>query len=246
MAVIYVLTNKANGKKYVGQTSCAFKKRLRSHIRESEINPRHPIHNAIRKYGIDNFDIEINEVAIDELNKKEMLFIKELKTIRPNGYNLTLGGDGMRGFKHSEESKKKMSNSRKGQVSYWKGKKMPIGMRIKLSLAHMGHIPWNKGKTGIYTEEMLQQMRESSKGQIAWNKGGSSWSKGKHLSEEHRKNIGIGNKGKTHTEEAKLKMSNWHKGKILSATHKANISKSMKKYKQEATTWPELKYHSMA
>jgi len=32
-------------------------------------------------------------------------------------------------------------------------------------------IPWNKGKTGIYSKETLQKMSESRKGRIPWMKG---------------------------------------------------------------------------
>lgn len=69
-------------------------------------------------------------------------------------------------------------------------------------------IPWNKGKTNIYSEETLKKMSESSKGQIAWNKDKTNiyseetkekmaWNKGKNLgprSENVKKKIGEKNK----------------------------------------------------
>lgn len=52
--------------------------------------------NAIRKYGIDNFDKEIIDTAnnIEELNKKEEFYIKQFdSTNREIGYNIKYGGD---------------------------------------------------------------------------------------------------------------------------------------------------------
>lgn len=46
----------------------------------------------------------------------------------------------------------------------------------------------------------------------SWNKGLSSWSKGKHLSDEHKERIRIGNLGRKNSEETKLKMSVAKKG----------------------------------
>ena len=51
----------------------------------------YPIHNAIAKYGIDNFDFEIIEWTGDYDNK-EFYYIKKYNSISPNGYNLIDGG----------------------------------------------------------------------------------------------------------------------------------------------------------
>lgn len=59
--------------------------------------------------------------------------------------------------------------------------------------------------------------------------GEASWVKGKHLSEEWKRKIGEGNKGKKRSTEAKRKWSEAHKGKHLSEEHKKKISISMKK-----------------
>ena len=59
--------------------------------------------------------------------------------------------------------------------------------------------------------------------------GESSWVKGKHLSEEWKRKIGKGNKGKKRSTETKRKWSESHKGKHLSEEHKKKISISVKK-----------------
>ena len=73
----------------------------------------YPFYNTLNKYGLGSFTWETIYVCNneEELNKMEMYFIKELNTLHPNGYNLSLGGDGQSGFKHSEESRRKISKN---------------------------------------------------------------------------------------------------------------------------------------
>lgn len=105
MCGIYKVTNKINGKIYVGK-SIDIKNRWSRHISESLVseklwkeNYRHirtPFHSAIRKYGEENFNWEvIEECPRDQLNDREKYWIKELFSNDRNvGYNVTMGGDG--------------------------------------------------------------------------------------------------------------------------------------------------------
>jgi len=52
-----------------------------------------------------------------------------------------------------------------------KGKKFPAWWRRKLSRARVGKEPWNKGKTGIYSDKVREKISNSLKGNIPWNKG---------------------------------------------------------------------------
>ena len=115
---IYKVTNKVNGKIYIGQSK-NFRKRKRSHINEVENNKDNMIfHKALKKYGIEQFNWEILWTGEEELlDEMEIYFIKENKSFihsteydGSNGYNMTAGGCGSKGFKHSEESKLKMCN----------------------------------------------------------------------------------------------------------------------------------------
>jgi group I intron endonuclease len=113
--IIYLITNKVNGKKYVGQTVRGIKKRLAGHIQYAKNGNRGSVlHKAIRKYGDDNFIIEqICECNNqEELNNMEMHYILEYDTIIDNkkGYNMTYGGGE---YIPSEETRKKMSASQK-------------------------------------------------------------------------------------------------------------------------------------
>jgi group I intron endonuclease len=107
--VIYVITNTVNGKQYVGQTRHAIEQRWRDHVWYAQKgNLTRPLPRAINKYGIKAFTIEqIDEAeTLEDLNKREIHHIARLKTLSPNGYNLTSGGDY---FVFSEETKKKIS-----------------------------------------------------------------------------------------------------------------------------------------
>lgn len=94
---IYKITNKIDGKSYIGQ-SRNIEKRWQAHrtksFQENDHSYNTPFYRAIRKYGIDNFTFEIiEECKISELNEKEKYWIQKYDTFF-NGYNLTLGGDG--------------------------------------------------------------------------------------------------------------------------------------------------------
>ena len=81
------------------------------------------------------------------------------------------------------EIRLKMSLAKKGKPSWNKGKHFSEESRKKMSEARKGkraspktefkrgHIPWHKGKKGVYTIEQLKRMSEARKGTPAWNKG---------------------------------------------------------------------------
>lgn len=127
---IYCITNKINGKKYIGQT-IDFDTRKKRHLKYTN-DENSVLHNAIRKYKPSNFDIEVivsfraisEEVRRKLLDFLEIFYIKKYQTLTiQNGYNQTVGGGGMSGFHHSERAKKKMSESQKQSevcVENWK------------------------------------------------------------------------------------------------------------------------------
>lgn len=90
--IIYKITNLVNGKMYIGQTIGTLCARWKRHCGDNSKCPA--IHNAIVKYGIQNFNVEQIDTANsqEELNEKEAYWINTLNTISPNGYNLQNGG----------------------------------------------------------------------------------------------------------------------------------------------------------
>lgn len=98
---IYKYTNLINNKKYIGQTN-NFERRIREHkscsFNPKSVNYDDRIHQAIRKYGYDNFKIEIVEV-IDNVtdyeitNEREQYWIKQEESLLTQwGYNVLEGG----------------------------------------------------------------------------------------------------------------------------------------------------------
>lgn len=91
---IYKVTNRINGMIYIGKTN-DFNKRKKEHT-VYDINNNNIFHKALRKYGLDNFKWEIIDYAetLEDINEKEKYYIKEYNSFKPNGYNMTKGGDG--------------------------------------------------------------------------------------------------------------------------------------------------------
>lgn len=99
MAYIYKITNKINQKVYIGKTQYSIERRFREHIDSSKRArcEKRPLYDAMNKYGIENFSIEL----IEETNnpeEREKYWINYYRSYIGfsdcNGYNATLGGDG--------------------------------------------------------------------------------------------------------------------------------------------------------
>lgn len=104
MGYIYVITNKINGKQYVGKTLRTIEERFKQHLRDSNkiTLEQRPLYKAIKKYGKENFDISLlEECSFKELSIKETYWIGKLDTY-VNGYNATLGGDGKTLYNYEE------------------------------------------------------------------------------------------------------------------------------------------------
>ena len=113
--LIYKITNKLNEKFYVGKTMKSLSTRFYNHCYSAiKRNSTTYLHKAIRKYGKDSFVIEEVEICEKDLGDREMFWISKLK---PH-YNLTLGGDGgILGFKHTDKTKKLLSENRMGKYT---------------------------------------------------------------------------------------------------------------------------------
>jgi group I intron endonuclease len=96
--VVYKITNTINSKVYIGITKQIIK-RIGNHIyyfKNPNSNNNTYLHKALRKYGLENFTIEILEIcnSLEELNNKEIYWISELQSTNSIfGYNLDSGGN---------------------------------------------------------------------------------------------------------------------------------------------------------
>lgn len=282
MYCIYCITNKINGKTYIGQH------------RTNNLNDRYMgsgiiLHQAFEKYGIKNFSkliLAVTETK-ESINILEKFFIALYRSEGKAEYNMAAGGDGgfvlrnaseeklnnwkikigkkSKGHVVSEEARQRISKAHTGmkfseehrrrigeasrnrhpseetklKISLaQKGKKKkPMSEKGKenIRLAHLGQIPWNKGKSlpplseetklkmslaqkGIKKKPMSKIGREnvgkSHLGKIPWNKGKSTgyhwWNNGVEniLSKECPEGFVPGYFGRKLTDERKSKISN--------------------------------------
>ena len=90
MIGIYKITNKINGKSYIGQ-SIDIERRWREH-KKNIGSSKNPLYLDFKKYGLENFSFEIlEECKVKDLDEKEIYWIKRYDS-HNKGYNLTDGG----------------------------------------------------------------------------------------------------------------------------------------------------------
>lgn len=119
---IYKITNLSNNLVYIGCTIHTLEKRLSEHFyRSIKTDSNTKLANSIRKYGIENFRIDlISECDLTEIYEIEMKYIIKYDSYN-SGLNSTLGGEGCIGYKHSPEIRRKISETTKNGDSH-KGK----------------------------------------------------------------------------------------------------------------------------
>jgi len=181
------------------------------------------------KHGYD-VEILLNDLTEKEAFKKEVEFIKLYKSLGYCEANLTLGGEGWAGLKHSAESREKISNSLKGRKQTeeermahsisLKGKKKSLETKQKLSNALKGRTAWNKGLTKN-TDERMKKVSISNKGKLSKQKGkklGSySFSRCENISKSLKNKYACGyishRLGTKHSKEIceKMKTNHWSK-----------------------------------
>ena len=93
---IYCFVNKINHKKYVGQSINVFDRKNQHKYRykiDGDSGYNSAFHSALRKYGWDNFSFYIlQECSPEDLDRKEVHWIKKMNSLSPNGYNILDGG----------------------------------------------------------------------------------------------------------------------------------------------------------
>ena len=189
---------------YIGKDSNIDKnKRYRDHLAPSNYNAQ-PINRILQNNPnryIYRVLWEIDDCTDNHLNQMEIFYIKKYAP----QFNFTEGGDGMSGFRHSEETRKKISETNKGKTPWNKGKTHSLESRKKMSESKKGENNPMYGKK--HSEESRKKISEALKGE-------NHPMYGKTLPEKTRKKMGESKKGennpmygKTHSEEARKKIS---------------------------------------
>ena len=201
MGIVYIVINKVNGKRYVGKTVYPLKFRRRHHENDSK-KSRLPFHNALRKYGFDQFTWQVCFNHTDEsvLFEKEKRLIRLLKTRGPAGYNLTDGGEGITGYRHTEAVKRQIKAQRLG-TTLTEEIKVKIRASTKLTMS----TPEYKAKAGLAQKGLVK-------------------------SESHRRNLAaakLGDLNPTKRPEVRAKISKALTGRKLSEKCRLKISLSL-------------------
>ena len=120
--VIYCYHCIPTGKKYIGQTIHE-EHRKRQHEHDCKRGVDNKFYRAVRKYGWEMFIYGIiEEYDPDVLAEQEVYYIDCYNTYN-NGYNSTIGGEGVGGFSPSEETRKKQSIAAKNRTDVRPNKK---------------------------------------------------------------------------------------------------------------------------
>ncbi len=241
---IYITTNLINGKRYLGQKTFDKNGKWRNYLGSGKV-----IKNAIKYYGKENF--ARNMVCFcysqEELNQVEYDLSVFLNVVdNPDWYNLEYGGNGCSGYRHTEETKKHLSEVFSGENHPWFGKHHSEESKRKMSESRKGVEPANKGQSA--TEETKQKLRD------AWLNRPRTFSEEvkQKMSEAHKgeKNH---NYGKTMPEEVRKKISENHAdvsgennpnyGKPRSEETKRKISEKAKDRYKDKTKHPTYGRH---
>ena len=203
MFYIYCIKNNLNNKTYIGERRCPENKLPET---DKYMGSGYLLRNAFKKYGIENFSKSI--LAITEIKENidilEKLFINLYRSEGKAEYNIADGGTG---GDLGDNWRKSIKKSMNGIFTK--------EMKEKLSESHKGQIPYNKGKTNIYSYETRIKMGIK-------NKGRKWWTDGKINVKSKNKPDGF-YPGRTVSPETAKRISESHIGHILSEETKNKI-----------------------
>lgn len=225
---IYLITNKVNGKQYVGQTTMTIRERWRLHKSNSSGNLKMPVCKAIKKYGANNFVIktletlqaETKQDLVDQLNESEIKYIAQFQTFG-NGYNATSGGGGTLNKPVTEQTKQLIRETKIGEKNPMYGTTWSPERREQMKILTSGPNNHNYGKTTspetkmklsqkllgrVVSTETRQLISQSMKGR---KKSKATIEKMREARQRQGKRGPYERKkiGAPHTEETKRKMS---------------------------------------
>lgn len=156
---IYKIENKINHKLYIGQTLHP-EERFKQH---NWSNTETPFHKAIKKYGINNFEMEVLG-WYENYDEMEIYYIEYYRSLIPNGYNVSKGGSDPPHYKGEKNSAAKISNETayniKCDLKNWNIPRKNIQRKYNVSFDCLRHI--NEGESW-YDENESYPLRPPEK-----------------------------------------------------------------------------------
>lgn len=173
---IYKITNKINGKVYIGQTTRTVEERIYEHFKPCIIkSKKYYLYYALNKYGVENFEVHTLVSGIKNtvlLNELEIHYIHLYNTRNHKyGYNLKMGGSNLsRNVKMLRLSTctdivlyknpwKKASEERKLKIKWGLIKQKPR----KIYYTKITNNPWKKKVLCVETNEIFNSSIEAAK-----------------------------------------------------------------------------------
>lgn len=206
---IYKITCLTNNKIYIGKTTRTIKERWKQHCYDKSTDH---FHNAIRKYGKENFKIEIICTCCDkfELNNKEIELISnfDCRNIEV-GYNILPGGEGFGSGKDHPRFEKPLSKETKKKLFEANiGKKLSDKTKDKISKSNIGKIYSDETKKKLSEANIGKKHPSEVKDKISKSKIGKKHSD-KTKSKMSESRMGVNNTmfGKNHSDQTKIKIS---------------------------------------
>jgi group I intron endonuclease len=159
--LVYLVVNQINGKCYIGKTVTPLSRRWCRHCSIASHGSRLPFHRAIRKYGAGTFNISVLCYApADRLGVIEQAAIAAFRAAHIPLYNVTEGGEGMVGYKHSDSARAKIGAGNRGKPhgtsdhALFRGHKHSAESRIKMSKTRKGRKHSTETKARISTAHL--------------------------------------------------------------------------------------------
>ena len=201
---VYEITNKINGKKYIGQhVGKNLNSYWKENVRYATIGPnkKPALYAAIRKYGPAAFEVRTLVIvgSKEQMDYYEIKLIEKLNCRHPSGYNLNEGGGGS--FNPTQEVRDKIRNSKIGR-------KRPPSVGKAVAEAN---------RNRVWSEETKHRVSEARKG---INLHGP-------MSEEGKQKLSLLKKGVKLSEETKRRMRASWTPERRRAHHQRNLDMSI-------------------
>lgn len=158
--IVYMHTS-PNNKRYIGITSQKPERRWR----KNGVGYKDHLYfwRAIQKYGWDNFkhDILYDNLTKEEAEQKEVELIAYYNSNNIDfGYNMSIGGEsGSKGYKHTEEQRRQMSETRKGKGNGMYGKHHTVE---SIEKGRIKHLRENLSSDTIYKMSIAKKGKKRS------------------------------------------------------------------------------------